>query len=169
MKYLEEDVLAAKSIKADVVCAFNFSYFIFKNRPKLLQYFKSVRQGLNKQGVFFIDLFGGPLSQKLVTDRKKMKNLTYYWECQHFNPITAECTFAIHFKDKTKKYNNVFTYDWRLWTMPELVELMQEAGFSRVMTYWEGDDDEGGGNGEFTPMTVAENCEAWVAYIAACV
>jgi hypothetical protein len=133
-----------------------------------LSYFKKVRQGLGKQGMFFMDLFGGPESQKIVTDKRKMKDLTYYWECQSFNPITAECTFAIHFRDaQGKKHENVFTYDWRLWTIAELREILLEAGFSRSIAFWEGDDNKGGGNGIYTPSEIGENCDAWVAYIAA--
>lgn len=169
MSYIQGNVLDDRDFKVDVACAFNFSYFIFKGRPQLLQYFKKVRQGLNKQGLFFMDLFGGPESQTVVEEYRTVKRgLTYYWDCQSFNPITAECTFAIHFKDgKGKKHLNVFTYDWRLWTLPELRELLLEAGFSKTVAYWEEDDDKGGGNGNYYPAEVAENCEAWVAYIAA--
>jgi SAM-dependent methyltransferase len=168
MRYLKQNVLDAKAPKVDVICAFNFSYFIFKERQLLLKYFKSVRKSLNKKGIFYIDLFGGPESQKLVTDTKKMKGLTYYWECQYFNPITHDCKFAIHFKDKSgKKFEDVFTYEWRFWTLPELMDILREAGFSKVDCFWEGDDDEGGGNGEFDQAVDAENCDAWVSYIGA--
>jgi len=170
MKYIEGSVLDKAERKADVICAFNFSYFIFKKRPQLLNYFKKVRQGLDKQGIFFMDLFGGPESQKIVTDVRKLTGLTYYWECQSFNPISAECTFAIHFRDaKGKKHENVFTYDWRLWTIAELREILEEAGFSRSILFWEGDDNKGGGNGIYEPSEIGENCDAWVAYIAAVV
>jgi hypothetical protein len=33
--------------------------------------------------------------------------------------------------------------------------------------YWEGDDDDGGGNGVFTPVKRAENCPSFIAYIVA--
>lgn len=169
MHYLNENVLKTSAPKTDVICAFNFSYWIFKQRKDLLKYFKQVKKSLNKQGVFFMDLFGGPESQKLVTDQKKVPGgITYFWECQHFNPITHDCTFAIHFKDaKGKKHLNVFTYDWRFWTLPELRDILTEAGFSKVVAFWEGDDGEGSGNGEFEPSTDGENCDAWVSYIAA--
>lgn len=168
MHYLQKNVLKSGAPKVDVVCAFNFSYFIFKSRKQMLQYFKSVRKSLNKQGVFFLDIFAGPESQKLVTDVKKLKGLTYYWECQHFNPFTHDCTFAIHFRDaKGKKHENVFTYHWRMWTMPELRDILEEAGFSKTVVYWEGDGEDGGGDGIFAPAEDAENCDAWVSYIAA--
>ena len=168
MEYLQKNVMTVKTPPVDVVCAFNFSYFIFKSRKQILQYFKAVKKSLKKQGVFFLDIFAGPESQKLITDVKKMKGLTYYWECQHFNPFTHECTFAIHFKDaKGVKHNNVFIYNWRFWTMPEIRDLLIEAGFSKTVVYWEGDDEDGGGDGVFTPTEDAENCDAWVSYIAA--
>jgi hypothetical protein len=164
---IQGDVLQTQISKVDVICAFNFSYFIFKQRSVLLQYFKQARQGLKKQGMFFLDIFGGPESQNLVTDVKKLKNLTYYWECQQFNPINQECTFAIHFKDhKGIKYKNVFTYDWRLWSIVEIRELLIEAGFSRTMVFWEGDGPDGTGDGIFSHQEVAENSLSWVAYIA---
>ncbi len=166
MHYLLENVLKVKTPKMDAICAFNFSYFFFKERKELLKYFKSVRKSLNKEGLFFVDIFGGPESQKLVTDKKILKDLTYYWECQKFNPITHECLFAIHFRDKKgKMHKNVFTYDWRFWMMPEVRDIMLEAGFSDVIAYWEGDDDEGGGDGDFKPSTEGENCDAWVSYL----
>jgi ubiquinone/menaquinone biosynthesis C-methylase UbiE len=168
MHFENHNVLTVKTPPMDVICAFNFSYFIFKTRKQMLQYFKSVRKSLNKQGVFFLDIFGGPESQTLVTDTKKLKGLTYFWECQYFNPLTHDCTFAIHFKDsKGKKHENVFTYQWRFWTMPEIRDILIEAGFSKTIVYWEGDDEEGNGNGEFTQSEDAENCDAWVSYIAA--
>lgn len=168
MHYLNENVLKTSAPKTDVVCAFNFSYWIFKQRKDLVRYFKQVKKSLNKQGIFFLDLFGGPESQKLVTDQKKLPGLTYYWECQHFNPLNHDCTFAIHFRDeKGKKHHNVFTYDWRFWTLPELRDILAEAGFSKIKTYWEEDDEDGSGNGVYFPTDSAENCDAWVSYIAA--
>lgn len=170
MTYIQGNVLDAHSFKADVICAFNFSYFIFKTRSELLNYFKKVHAGLGKHGMFFMDLFGGPESQKLVTDVRKLPGLTYYWECQSFNPLNAHCSFAIHFRDsKGKKHENVFTYDWRLWTIAELREILADAGFSSSMVFWEGDDNKGGGNGIYSPTEIGENCDAWVAYIAASV
>ena len=50
--------------------------------------------------------------------------------------------------------------------MSELRDLLKEAGFSKTIAYWEGDDDDGGGDGEFYATEEAENCDAWVTYIA---
>ncbi|MBT4792468.1 MAG: class I SAM-dependent methyltransferase, partial [Halobacteriovoraceae bacterium] len=143
MTYLLENVLSGKTPKVDICFAFNFSYFIFKQRSELLDYFQKVRAALNDDGVFFIDLFGGPDSQTVMTDIIKHDGFKYFWECQEFNPINNHCKFAIHIKRKgEKKRKNVFVYEWRMWVMSELRDLMEEAGFSRTEAYWEGDDEE---------------------------
>ena len=167
--YLLDNVLTAKTPKVDICFAFNFSYYIFKERKLLLDYFKRAHEVLNDDGVFFIDLFGGPDSQTVMTDTINHEGFKYFWECQEFNPINNHCRFAIHFKRKgEKKIKEAFVYEWRMWVMSELRDLFEEAGFSKTIAYWEGDDDEdGGGDGEFYATEEAENCDAWVTYIAA--
>jgi SAM-dependent methyltransferase len=168
MKYVEDNVLNVTAPKADILCAFNFSYQIFKKRKELLEYFKVVRKSLKPDGVFFLDIFGGPESQTLMVEETEHKNFSYFWDCKEFNPITNECLFAIHFKDKGgKKRKDVFVYDWRLWGLPELRDILEDAGFSKTIAYWEGDDEDGGGDGEFYPSEKEENCQSWVTYIAA--
>ena len=49
----------------------------------------------------------------------------------------------------------------------EIREIMEEAGFSTVKTYWEGEEDDGSGDGNFFEATEVENCESWVTYLAA--
>lgn len=168
MQYIEGNVLSSDTPKVDVCFAFNFSYFIFKKREQLLEYFKAAYDALEDDGVFFVDIFGGPDSQTLMTDVIKHDGFKYFWECQMFNPITNECRFAIHFKRKgEKKRKDVFVYEWRMWNMMDIRELMIEAGFKDTIAYWEGEDEDGDGNGEFYQTEEAENCDAWVTYIAA--
>jgi len=60
-----------------------------------------------------------------------------------------------------------FTYEWRLWTAPEILEVLAEAGFTKSKIYWEGSDEDGDGNGVFTPEDKGEADLAWIAYIVA--
>ena len=60
-----------------------------------------------------------------------------------------------------------FTYDWRLWTLPELRELLTEAGFSQVHIYWETDDKDGQPSGKYRRATVGKPDLAWLCYIVA--
>ena len=63
------------------------------------------------------------------------------------------------------KLKKAFTYHWRLWTLPELRDMLAEAGFSRVHVYWQGSDEDGEPDGDFTVVETAENDPAWIAYI----
>lgn len=170
MHYLEANVLDRFDLKTDVIVAFNFSYFIFKKRADLVSYFKNVRDGLKNGGAFFIDLFGGTECRQELEEETEYENHTYFWDCDKYNAITDEVTYYIHFLDhKTnEKFERVFSYDWRMWSMAELQDILRDAGFNTIHTYWEGDDeDDEGGNGEFYPSREEDNCESWVTYIVA--
>lgn len=168
VKLLNEDVRTVSSDPVDIVGAFNFSYFCFKTRDEMRGYFARVRDALKPDGVFFLDAFGGPEASDLVKEKTKHDGFTYVWEQAEFEPITGRILCHIHFKfPDGSKIKRAFTYDWRLWTLPELRELLLEAGFSKVRVYWEGDDGEGGGNGEFTEHATGEADLAWIAYLVA--
>ena len=163
-----DDVNGVRAGRADIIAAFNFSYYIFKTRPQLLKYFKAARRGLRKDGLFYLDCYGGYESQDVLTEPRKCAGFTYVWDQAHFNPVTSETLCHIHFSfpDGTKM-NKAFTYDWRLWSIAELRELLKEAGFTRSTVYWEGTDPRGEGNGIFRPTTKGEVCAGWVSYIIA--
>lgn len=163
--YHKQNVLNAQRIKADVITAFNFSYYFFKDRTILKKYFQSVRQSLRPGGMFFMDLFGGTDCYKELEEKTKHPQHTYFWHCQRFDPVTHECHYAIHFQYKGVKYHDVFTYDWRHWSLPELIDLLREVGFKNPTCYWEGEEDDGSGNGIFLPARNEKNCPSWIAYL----
>jgi SAM-dependent methyltransferase len=163
---VEQDVLSKSTVKADIVCAFNYSYFVFQSRETLLRYFKAVRQSLRAGGIFMVDCFGGPLCGKPSVESRKISGLTYYWEQESFDPISNRARFSIHFKPKGgRKRNRVFSYDWRMWSLAELRDLMLEAGFKDTRVYWEGTGRDGSGSGVFNYRVKGEAVERWVAYM----
>ena len=166
---VQGNVLSHKGDLVDVVAAFNFSYYIFKKRAELLRYFKFARTRLKKDGVFFLDCYGGYESFSEQNEERNLDGFTYIWDTAKYNPISGEVLNHIHFKfpDGTQ-IRKAFTYDWRLWTIAELQELLADAGFQRSTVYWEGTDHAtGGGNGIFRKATQGEACAGWIAYIAA--
>ncbi len=169
MSYVMGNVLDPMNKKADVAVAFNFSYFIFKKRRELTEYFRKVREGLTDQGMFIIDLFGGLEARQPLVEETEHDDFSYFWDCDRYNPLTQECFYAIHFSTKANqmKYENVFTYDWRLWGPRELRDILEDAGFSQTKIYWEGEDEDGTGDGNFYQTEYAENCDSWVTYIIA--
>ncbi|NKB36155.1 MAG: class I SAM-dependent methyltransferase [Gammaproteobacteria bacterium] len=164
---LTADVMNSGSTANDVVLAMNFSYWIFKSRELMIQYFRSVYNSLNEDGIFILDSFGGYEAFREMEESTKHDGFTYIWDQSSYNPITGDGLFHIHFKFKDgSKLKQAFTYDWRVWTLPEITEMLREAGF-KAEVYWEGTDEDGEGNGEFEATTTGEADAGWIAYIVA--
>lgn len=167
---MESDVMTVDTPKVDLLAAFNFSYFIFNTRDSLRAYFQRAFEATKDDGVFFCDMFGGPEAQEETKEKTKHKKhgFTYVWHQAKFHPITnfIRCHIHFHFKDGSK-LKKAFTYEWRLWSAPEICELLREAGFRTATVYWEGEDEDGEGNGEFAPNETGEADLAWIAYIVA--
>jgi hypothetical protein len=150
----------------------NFSWWVFRTRRDLLGYFRAVRRSLVPDGVFFLDIYGGWESMREQRDRRVVggaaRGFTYTWHQERFDPLTHAMTARVHFRlrDGTR-LRRAFTYEWRLWTVPETRDALADAGFSRTTVYWEGEDARGEGNGVFTPAEHGEACPAFVSYIAA--
>ncbi len=167
---LKKNVLNSNLPHADIVCALNFSYFCFKERNTLKKYFQNVYKTLNKDGLLILDCFGGTDCQEQNVEETVHDDhgFSYFWDQGYFNPINNHCKFAIHFKRKKEPIRrNVFTYDWRMWTIPELKDILTEVGFKNPVVYWEGTTRDGEGNGKFKPTEKGEECESWIAYIVA--
>lgn len=169
VKLIHANVLDIRDPKVDIVVALNFSYFVFKTRPELRAYFENVRDSLAQEGLFILDIFGGWESQMEVTDKTRHEGFTYVWEQAHYDPISHATRFHIHFRfHDGGGIKKAFTYEWRLWSIPEVRELLLEAGFARTDVYWEGiEPDTGEGDGDFRRVVEAENCAGWNAMIVA--
>lgn len=165
----EGNVLEVSHEPVDVTVAFNFSYFLFKTRDDLRHYFEVARKTLSREGVFVIDVYGGGEAQLPQLERRKVDGFTYVWDQHAFEPIHQEVTNFIHFEfPDGSRMRRAFRYDWRLWSIPELRELLAEAGFTETEVYWEGTEgDTGEGNGVFRICDRAPEDPAWVCYIAA--
>lgn len=163
----QADVLNPGLPKADIICAMNFSHFIFKERQMMKSYLHNCLTTLNDKGILIMDCFGGPACHKANEEETEHKSFKYFWEQESYNPITHHAVFHIHYKPKGKpKINKVFTYDWRMWSIAEIREMMLEVGFQKTFVYWEGTTKDGGGDGNFVQSEVGDECYAWVAYIA---
>jgi hypothetical protein len=172
------DVLSETTPKVDLTFALNFSFCVFKQRNVLRDYFKRVYNDLNKQGVFVLDIYGGTeagmakcddvreIPGFIMPDGTRIPDYEYIWEQADYNPINHDTTCHIHFKvPGCGKINKAFTYHWRLWTLPELQEILIEAGFSKTEVYLHGFNDDGESDEIFRLRKTYENSQGWVAYV----
>jgi hypothetical protein len=166
---LDGDVREVKHEAVDVTVGFNFSYFIFRERSDLLSYFRRAYESLGPRGMFVVDLYGGADSQRTMMEKRDLDDFEYVWDQDLFDPISYRVVNHIHFNFKDGSgIDRAFSYDWRLWQLPELRDLLTDAGFSRVQAYWERTDRKTNeGNGVYYPAHRAKDDPAWVAYVAA--
>ena len=169
IELLQENVLDAQPELADIILAMNFSYYLFLARADLLEYFRAAHAGLLDDGIFFLDAYGGYDAPKVLQEERECDGFTYIWDQESFNPIDSLMNCHIHFEFPDKsRMDNAFSYHWRLWTLPEIHELLLKAGFSKVTVYWEGTDQESGeGDGVYQPAEVGDADPGWVCYIVA--
>ena len=171
------NVLDHHPSQVQLAVALNFSYMTFKDRPTLLQYFKRAKESLQPGGMFLLDIWGGSESQVLQEESREIANLeddgigdfTFIWDQDAFDPATYFCTMRMHFIFQDgSEMRNAFVYDWRMWTMPEVMELMNEAGFRDVHFLWEGTNRKTNeGTGTYHRVEKGEADLAWVTYIVA--
>jgi len=168
VRLIESDVQTVETPKVDILAAFNFSYWIFEERTQMVAYMRQCYEALKDDGILFMDMFGGPESFEETREKTKHDGFTYVWHQARFYPVTNHMQCYIHFKfPDGSKLKRAFSYAWRLYTAPELRDMLHDAGFGNVTVYWEGEDEEGEGNGIFTPNDKGEADLAWIAYIVA--
>lgn len=163
-----QDVMKPTKERSDVVVALNYSYQIFQDRPTLRRYFEAARRALTDDGLFVLDLLGGWESQQVLVEKRRVRGFSYVWEQADYDPVSAHFRCHIHFQfsDGTQ-LRKAFTYDWRLWQLVEIRELLAEAGFAEVDVLWEGDGEDGTGDGVFRRVTRARNDPGWNTYLVA--
>lgn len=166
LKLIEDDVFHAEVDPVDIAIAFNFSYWIFKTRDELRRYFELVRAGLDSDGIFILDAFGGSEAFEELDEETEHDGFTYVWDQASFDPISHDMSCYIHFKfPDGSQLKRAFEYHWRLWTLPEIREVLTEAGFSKTTVFWDqSDDDE---DSEYEPAERGSADPGWIAYIVA--
>lgn len=170
LNILQQNVLTPTKQKVDLIVANNFSFNIFKTSQELLKYFKACHGSLKKDSILILEVAGGPgMIEKRREQRKvarnKSKSFTYFWDQKRFDPITHEALYAIHFRLPDGTFlKDAFTYDWRLWTIPEIRELLFQAGFAKAVVFWE-KEVRGQEASEYLLSDHGTNDHSWIAYV----
>lgn len=171
--------LTSTTPPCDICFVGNFSIGELHTRDELVAYLKAARARLNPGGVFLCDTYGGESAYLLGEVHRDHvapdgRRIRYTWEQRDANPLTGMVTNALHFEiDRAGvielELPDAFVYRWRLWSVPELLDAMREAGFDSTTVYDkdpDATDDEG--NAYMLPATgdgdVDDN---FIVYVAA--
>jgi len=173
---VEAEVMDVAAPRVDVVAALNFSAFIHHHRPAMLAYLKHAKRCLRRPGLLVLDAFGGPGAMRVGTQSRDVEpddpalgRFTYHWEQRRYDAATGRIDCRIHFTDPVgRQRRNAFRYDWRLWTLPELIDLLAAAGLTNPEVWCDRlDPTTGRSDGRFRPVRTLANREDWVAYLVA--
>lgn len=162
----------------DIVCAFNYSCCCLHSRKELILYFKHALGALSSSGgIFVMDLYGGTSSEGVLRLQRRFPNFTYTWEQAEFDIIQRKTRISLHFNihKPQRKLRHAFSYSWRLWSLPEVKDCLEEAGF-RAVHFWVRempetnqirctDGSSAGHNIKYEEATSFQQQESWNAYI----
>ena len=172
---VNENVLDVHQPRVQMIAALNFSYMVFHDRPTLLQYIVNAKESLQSGGLLVMDIWGGSESLVLQEEPRDIDNsedeaigdFTFTWDQDTFDPFTHRYTTRIHFSfSDDSELRDAFVYDWRLWTIPEVTELMAEAGFQDIHVLWEATDpDTHEGTQTYHRAEKGDADLAWIAYL----
>ncbi|WP_432799320.1 hypothetical protein [Poriferisphaera sp. WC338] len=175
---LLDDVMNISEPKVDIVASLNFSTLIYHTRQGMLTYLTHARQCLTDQGIVVLDLFGGKGATQIQQQSRRFTwhadhnheiDAMYIWDQKCYDPSNQRIDCRIHFKlDDEREIENAFIYDWRLWSLQALQELILEAGFASSEVWCDTYDPESQqSDGHYQPATVYPTREDWVAYLVA--
>lgn len=163
---VQGDVLEDIPQPADIVAALNFSYYLLTTRRQLVTYFSNALRSLRPGGLFVLDCIGGTEAVADFAEERSCGEFTYLWAQRGFNPLdhSSQCSISFAFPDGSR-LDPAFAYRWRMWTMPEIRDCLDEAGFGNVRIFWEYSDDVG--DAEYVEIASEQNQEIWLTYLVA--
>jgi SAM-dependent methyltransferase len=175
---------------ADVLSVLNFSILYLRHPEELRSYLRHALEGLAPDGILVLNLFGGPaalqpgITRHWVTPRPRLPSeppfpeFEYLWEVRQYDPASEQLDCRIHFTvpnpatpRRKRQVRDAFRYDWRVWSVHELVAACAQAGFSDVQLWRHTYDPAKGAAGVFLGCVEPESLlplHTWTAYIVAC-
>ena len=182
LSIVQSDVLLVEEPRVDIVAALNFSCFIYHSRERLRAYFAAARASLRPGGMLVLDAFGGPGAMRPGLQARAVRieggtegdggaevELEYQWEQRAFDAVSSRIDCRIHFAQNGRRVmEDAFVYDWRLWSLPELRELLLESGFADVAIWCDAvNPATGQSDSDYQPIESMPAREDWVAYLVA--
>lgn len=121
--------------RADILVALNYAVCYFHTHEALTRYLRKARESLADGGVFICDLFGGKRSVfEEWRFTRRCSTFQYIFEQSPVGLLDNVCTCTISFKFRAdgSSLKRAFTYKFRLWTVPDVLEALRLAGFKAI-------------------------------------
>lgn len=133
IQFANADATEFRSRDVDVLTVPNSSIFLVTDRQRLRRYLEHVWHDLNEGGAIAIDMFGGPSALGNGTTVVDCDGFRCIWQQEDFDFRTH--IFDAHVRFQTRGHSPIasaFSYRMRLWSAPEVVDMLIESGFERT-------------------------------------
>jgi hypothetical protein len=192
IEFIRGDVLRTgppEVVPAHVLAVLNFSIYFQRNPEQLDAYLRHAAESLAPNGILVLNLFGGKAvlepgtTRHQVTPKPRLPgetaipDFTYLWEVRSYDPASQRLDCRIHFEvpdavapGRTHAVRDAFTYDWRYWSVAEIVGACNRAGFSEVQVWRHTYDPAKGAAGVFLGAVQPGSflgLDHWTAYVVA--
>lgn len=166
---VQADVMAIDEPAVDVTLALNFSVLIYHDAEALARYFAHALAGLGPGGLLILDLFGGPGVDEPSVQRRRIEpdeggfsSFAYQWEQCGRDVQTGRIDCRIHFElDDGPRLADAFVYDWRLWSVEQIIDLARQVGFADAALWWSDPSQPG----RHEPVDGPPRDQDWVGYV----
>ncbi|HWB02451.1 MAG TPA: class I SAM-dependent methyltransferase [Verrucomicrobiales bacterium] len=174
---------------ADILAVLNFSICYQHDPDELQSYLRHALDVLAPDGILVLNLFGGAEAVRAGTTRHRVApnprlpgeapvpEFEYLWEVRSCDAESRRLDCRIHFavpdptaSGRMQEIRDAFSYDFRLWSVKELVRACGEAGFTDVQVWRHTYDALKGEDGVFLGSVEPQSLDAlenWTAYVVA--
>lgn len=160
----EKERLRVLRRRADLVLAMNYCVCLMRTRADAVRYLRIALKALTEgrpssssvcdgdgdtnpgpsTGLLLFDLLGGRTVERagVAFDRRNAQTGgRFRWEQARFDPFSRRLRSHLRLlpaasKSPAAAAAATFTYDWRLWTLPEAIDLLREAGHAGDVRVW---------------------------------
>lgn len=145
IKLIEHNVLKEydPTQKFEIICSLNYSHFLLQKRTEILKYFQNMSINLDTKGIFILDFYGG---SHIYEDHKyqKSKSSSFYeFSGKQMNILNNQSACSLNYKIKKNKYKALFSFNFRIYSIIELREALEEVGLNTFKLFIkEIDEDE---------------------------
>jgi hypothetical protein len=141
--------------KFEIICSLNYSHFLLPQRKMILKYFTNMVKNLETKGIFIMDFYGG---SHIYSDHKYQHNKSsnfYEFSGKQMNIIANTSKCSLNYKVKKNKYKPFFSFNFRIYSIIELREALEEAGLTQFKLYIkEINDDEDDDYAEYEEVDI---------------
>jgi len=117
--------------KFEIICSLNYSHFLLTKRKEILTYFNNVYKSLDSKGIFILDFYGG---SHIYEDHKYQQEKSqhfYQFSGKQMNILNNQSKCSLNFKINKNKFTPHFTFNFRIYSILEMRDTLEEVGFKK--------------------------------------